>query len=137
MDGGTIHLHLALTTVFVLLLVAASVASLLYTYVKTSDAALRSARQMMKQTNTGIYRDVLRYLGTAKRTTTAMTGALKDVRSVHDDHEKILPLISGQLKAQREVFGISDIRHVKGTWVTRAFGLVQGSGRDKDCICSF
>lgn len=102
-----VHLHLALTTVFVLLLVASSVASLAYTYVKTSDAALRSARQMMKQTNTAIYRDVLRYLGTAKRTTIAVAGALKDVRTVHDDHEKILPVIAGQLKAQREVFGIS------------------------------
>jgi class 3 adenylate cyclase len=102
-----VHLHLALTTVFVLLLTASSIASLAYTYVKTSDAALRSARQMMRQTNTAIYRDVLRYLGTAKRTTRAMVGALKDVRSVHDDHEKILPIIAGQLKAQREVFGIS------------------------------
>jgi class 3 adenylate cyclase len=104
---GEVHLHLALTTLFVLLLVASSVASLVYTYVKTSDAALRSARQMMKTTNTGIYRDVLRYLGTAKRTTTAMTWALKDVKSVHEDHEKILPVISGSLRAQREVFGIS------------------------------
>jgi class 3 adenylate cyclase len=102
-----VHLHLALTTVFVLLLVASSVTSVVYTYVKTSDAALRSARQMMKTTNTGIYRDVLRYLGTAKRTTTAIAGALKDVRSVHDDHEKILPVLAGQLKAQREVFGVS------------------------------
>ena len=102
-----VHLHLALTTVFVLLLIASSGASLVYTYVKTSDAALRSARQMMKTTNNGIYRDVLRYLGTARRTTTAMAGALKDVKSVHDDHEKILPVITGQLKAQREVFGIS------------------------------
>jgi len=35
--------------------------------------------QMMKQTTPQIYRDVLRYLGTAKRTTTPWRGRSKDV----------------------------------------------------------
>jgi class 3 adenylate cyclase len=104
---GEVHLHLALTTLFVLLLSASSVAALVYTYVQTSDAALRSAWQMMKTTNHGIYRDVLRYLGTAKRTTGAVAWALRDVGTIHDDEDRILPVIQGQLRAQREVFAIS------------------------------
>jgi class 3 adenylate cyclase len=104
---GQSQLHLALTTLFVLILVSSSVATLAYTYVQTSDAALRSAWQMMKTTNGGIYRDVLRYLGMAKRTTTVMGWALKDARTVHDDQEKIMPVISGQVRAQREIFSVS------------------------------
>jgi class 3 adenylate cyclase len=104
---GEVHLHLALTTLFVLLLIASSATALAYTYVQTSDAALTSAWQMMKTTNRGIYRDVLRYLGTAKRTTTAVAWALADAQSVHDDEARIKPIVSGQIRASREVFSVS------------------------------
>ena len=104
---GEVHLRLALTTLFVVLLFTSSVAAIVYTYVQTSDAALRSAWQMMKTTNHGIYHDVVRYLGTAKRTTSAAAWALREVRSIHDDEGRILPVIEGQLRAQREVFAVS------------------------------
>jgi len=104
---GEVHLHLALTTLFVLLLFASSISALAYTYVQTSNAALKSAWQMMATTNQGIYRDVLRYLGTAKRSTTAVAWSLKDSTTIHDDGNRILPIIEGQLRAQREVFALS------------------------------
>ena len=104
---GESRLHLALTSLFVMLLVASSVATLAYTYVQTSDAALRAAWQMMKTTNAGIYKDVLRYMGMGQRTTTAVTGALKDVRSIHDDQARVFPLLFGELRAQKEIFAIS------------------------------
>jgi adenylate cyclase len=104
---GESRLHLALTSLFVMLLVASSVATLAYTYVQTSDAALRAAWQMMKTTNSGIYKDVLRYMGMGTRTTTAVAGALKDVRSIHDDQARVFPLLFGELRAQKEIFAIS------------------------------
>jgi class 3 adenylate cyclase len=104
---GEVHLHLALTSLFVLLLVASSVATLAYTYVETSDAALHAAWQMMKTTNGGIYKDVLRYLGMAKRTTTAVSVSLRDARTIHDDQATILPLLLGEVRAQNEIFAIS------------------------------
>ena len=104
---GELHLHLALTTLFVSLLFASSVAAIVYTYVQTSDAALRSAWQMMKSTNHGIYRDILRYLGTGKHTSSAVAWALEDVKTIHGDGDRILPVIEGQLRAQREVFAVS------------------------------
>ena len=104
---GESRLHLALTSLFVLLLVASSVATLAYTYVQTSDAALRAAWQMMKTTNGGIYKDVLRYMGMGQRTTTAVAVSLKDVRSIHDDQARILPLLFGEVRAQNEIFAIS------------------------------
>ncbi len=104
---GEVHLHIALTTLFVLLLFTSSVATIAYTYVQTSDAALRSAWQMMKTTNHGIYRDVLRYLGTAKRTNTAAAWTFKDVETIRNHEDRILPVISGLLRAHREVFAVS------------------------------
>ncbi|HEY5955136.1 MAG TPA: adenylate/guanylate cyclase domain-containing protein, partial [Polyangiaceae bacterium] len=104
---GEVHLHIALSTLFVFLLFTSSAAAIVYTYVQTSDAALRSAWQMMKTTNHGIYRDVLRYLGTAKRTSSAAAWALKDVTKLHDADDRVLPVTSGLLRAQREVFAVS------------------------------
>ena len=104
---GEIHLHLALTTLFVLLLCASSIATLSYTYVRMSDAALRSAWQMMRTANRGVYHDVFRYVGQAKRTTRAVAWALRDSTSIRDHEESILSVITGQLRAQREVFSIN------------------------------
>lgn len=104
---GEVHLHLALTTLFVLLLCLSSLAALSYTYWEMSNAAMRSAWQMMRTTNRGVYRDVLRYLGQAKRTTNAVAWAVRDLPSIHENEDRILPLIAGQVKAQREVFGVS------------------------------
>jgi class 3 adenylate cyclase len=104
---GEVHLHLALTTLFVLLLCASSVAALSYTYLKMSDAALRSAWQMMRTTNRGVYRDVLRYLGQAKRTTSSVAWALRDLPTIRDNEEKILSVVTGQVRAQREVFAVN------------------------------
>lgn len=104
---GEVHLHLALTTLFVLLLSLSSLAALGYMYVRMSDAALRSAWQMMRTTNRGVYRDVMRYLGQAKRTTGAVAWALRDVATIHDDADRILPVVSGQVRAQREVFAVN------------------------------
>ena len=104
---GEVHLHLALTTLFVLLLCASSIATLSYTYVKMSDAAVRSAWQMMRTTNHGIYRDVSRYLGQAKRTTRSLAWALREVPAIHDHEAQILPMLEGQIRAQREVFSMS------------------------------
>ncbi len=104
---GEVHLHLALTTVFVLLLCASSMAALTYTYLQMSDASMRTAWQTMKTTNRGVYRDVVRYLGQARRTTTAVAWALRDMPSIEGNEKTILPMISGQVRAQREVFGVS------------------------------
>lgn len=104
---GRVHLHLALTTLFVLLLCASSIAALSYTYLRMSSAATRSAWQTMKATNRGVYRDVLRYLGQAKRTTAAVAWALRDLPTIHDREEWVLPVLAGQVRAQREVFAVS------------------------------
>lgn len=104
---GEVHLHLALTTLFVLLLLASSITAMAYTYVQTTKAAVESAWQVMTATNHGMYRDVLRYLGTAKRSTTAVGWALRDVTAVHEYDKQLLPIIAGQLRAQREVFAMS------------------------------
>jgi len=104
---GEVHLHLALSTLFVLLLCASSIASLSFTYVKMSEAALRSAWQMMRTTNRGVYRDVMRYLGQAKRTTRAVAWALRDIPAIHGNEDRILPVITGHVRAQREVFSVN------------------------------
>lgn len=104
---GEVHLHLALTTLFVLLLSVSSVAALSYTYHQMSDAAVRSAWQMMRTTNRGVYRDVLRYLGQAKRTTEAVSWALRDLEKIQGNEDRILPLVSGQVRTQREVFAVN------------------------------
>jgi class 3 adenylate cyclase len=72
-----------------------------------SDAALRSAWQMMRSTNRGVYRDVLRYLGQAKRTSTAVAWALRDIPTIHGNEELILSVVTGQVRAQREVFSVN------------------------------
>ncbi|MCE9596417.1 MAG: adenylate/guanylate cyclase domain-containing protein [Spirochaetia bacterium] len=104
---GKSRLQLALTTFFVLLLAISSISTLAYTYFQTSDAALRSARQMMKATNNSTYKDVLRYLGTAKRTVRAVTWSVRDMNFVREDRERLFSLLSGQLRAHREIFSIS------------------------------
>lgn len=104
---GKSRLQLAVTSFFVLLLSATSVLTLIYMYSHTSDAALRSARQMMKQANSTMSRDVLRYMGTARRTSRATAWAFKDLKSVHGNRERIYPVIAGQLRAQREIFAIT------------------------------
>lgn len=104
---GEVHLHIALTTLFVVLLFASSIGAITYTYVQTSRAALRSAWQMMRTTNHAIYRDVLRYLGTAKRASSTVAWALEDAKTIHEDGNRILPILSGVLRAQREVFAVS------------------------------
>lgn len=104
---GEVHLHLALTTLFVFLLCVSSIAALSYTYLQMSRAAMRSAWQMMRTTNRGVYRDVLRYLGQAKRTTSAAAWALRDVPTIHANEELVQSVISGQVRAQREVFGVN------------------------------
>jgi class 3 adenylate cyclase len=104
---GEVHLHLALTTLFVLLLCTSSLAALAYTYLQMSDAAMRSAWQTMRAANRGVYRDVLRYLGQAKRTTAAVAWALRDVPTIHDHEDWIHSVVVGQVRAQREVFSVS------------------------------
>lgn len=104
---GKSQLQLAITTLVVLLLAVSSIFTLVYTYIETSDGALKSAWQMMKSTNRSMRRDVLRYLGTAKRTVTATTYGFKDVSTVRGNYEKLFPVMMGQLKAQREIFAIS------------------------------
>jgi class 3 adenylate cyclase len=104
---GEVHLHLALTTLFVLLLCTSSIAALSYTYVRMSAAARRSAWQTMKATNRGVYRDVLRYLGQAKRTTAGVAWALRDVPTIRDHEDWVFPVLTGQVRAQREVFAVS------------------------------
>ncbi len=104
---GKSQLQLAITTLVVLLLAISSIFTLVYTYVETSDGALKSAWQMMKSTNRSMRRDVLRYLGTAKRTVTATTWGFKEVNSVRGNYEKLFSVMAGQLRAQREIFAIS------------------------------
>jgi adenylate cyclase len=104
---GESRLRFALPTLFVFLLVASSVSTIVYTYVQTSDAALRAAWQMMKATNGGIYKDVVRYMGMGRRTSNAVAISLKDARSVHDDQATILPLLIGQVHAQKEIFAMT------------------------------
>lgn len=104
---GEVHLHIALTTLFVVLLFTSSLAAITYTYVQTSNAALRSAWQMMRTTNHAIYRDVLRYLGTAKRSSAAVAWALEGAKTIHEDGDEMIPVLSGILRAQREVFAVS------------------------------
>lgn len=106
-DGGKIRLQIAIATFFILLMTIASIFTLTYTYIETSDAALRSARQMMRATNAGISKDVLSYMSTARRTVRAAAFALKDADNVSDHQEEIFSMISGQLKAQREIFSVS------------------------------
>lgn len=104
---GEVHLHIALTTLFVLLLSASSIAALGTTYFQMSDASMRAAWQTMKSSNRGIYRDVLRYLGQARRTTSAIAWTLRDAPTVKADEDRILSLVTGQIRAQREVFSIN------------------------------
>ncbi len=104
---GEVRLHLALSTLFVALLCFSSIGALSYTYLQMSDAAMRSAWQTMRTTNRGIYRDVVRYLGQAKRTTTATAWALRASPTIHDNEDWLLPMLNGQVRAQREVFSIS------------------------------
>lgn len=104
---GKSRLQVAATTFFVFLMVVSSVLTLAYTYYKTSEGALRSARMMMKSSNRTISRNVLRYMGTARRTSNALGWSLRDSGSIPADKDKIFALIVGQLKAQREIFSIS------------------------------
>ena len=106
-DRGKIKLQIAVATFFILLMTVASIFTLTYTYIQTSDAALRSARQMMRATNAGISKDVLRYMSTARRTVRAAAFSLREADNIRDHQEKIFSMISGQLKAQREIFSIS------------------------------
>ena len=103
---GKSKLHLAVTTFFIILLAITSIVTLTYTYIETSDAALKSARQMMKSANVGISKDVLRYMSMARRTVRATTWSLKDAQNIRDNKAKIFSIISGQLRAQREIFTI-------------------------------
>jgi len=104
---GKARLQLAVTTFFVILMAISSVFTLVYTYTQTSDAALRSARQMMKQANSAMSRDVLRYMSMAKRAARAAAWNFKDLKTVHGNRERIFPAIAGLLRAQREVFAIT------------------------------
>lgn len=104
---GKSQLQLAVTTMVVLLLAVSSVFTIVYTYIHTSDAALRSARQMMKQANSAMSRDILRYMSTARRTARAAAWNFKDLKTVHGNRERIFPAIAGLLRAQREVFAIT------------------------------
>jgi len=104
---GKIKLQIAIATFFILLMTITSVFTLTYTYIQTSDAALRSARQMMRATNAGISKDVLRYMNTARRTVRAVSFSLMEADNIRDHKETIFSLIAGQLKVQREIFSIS------------------------------
>jgi class 3 adenylate cyclase/uncharacterized protein YeeX (DUF496 family) len=101
---GKSKLQLAVTTFFIILLAVSSIFTLTYTYIETSDAALKSAWQMMKSTNVGISKDVLRYMSMARRAVRAATWSLKDAQNIRDNKEKIFSIMSGQVKAQREIF---------------------------------
>ena len=103
---GKSKLHLAVTTFFIILLAITSIVTLTYTYIETSDAALKSAWKMMKSTNIGISKDVLRYMSMARRTVRATTWSLKNAQNIRDNRGKIFSIISGQLRAQREIFTI-------------------------------
>lgn len=104
---GKSQLQLAVTTMVVLLLALSSIFTIVYTYIHTSDAALRSARQMMKQANSAMSRDILRYMGTARRTARAVAWNLKGLKAVHGSRERIFPAVAGLLRAQREVFAVT------------------------------
>lgn len=104
---GKSQLQLAITTLVVLLLAVSSIFTLVYTYIETSDGALKSAWQMMKSTNGSMRRDVLRYMGTAKRTVTAATWDFRNLSSVRNHYNEMFAAMSGQLRAQREIFAIS------------------------------
>ena len=104
---GKSQLQLAVTTMVVILLAVSSIFTIVYTYIHTSDAALRSARQMMKQANSAMSRDVLRYMGTARRTSRAVAWNLQNLKAVHGNRERIFPAVAGLLRAQREVFAIT------------------------------
>lgn len=104
---GKSRLQIAATTFFIFLMVVSSVLTLIYTYHNTSRGALRSARMMMKSSNRTISRNVLRYMGTARRTSNALGWSLRDTASIPADKDKIFALLVGQLKAQREIFSIS------------------------------
>ncbi len=101
---GKSKLQLAVTTFFIILLAITSIFTLTYTYIETSDAALKSAWQMMKSTNVGISKDVLRYMSMARRAVRATAWSLKDANNIRDNKDKIFSTISGQVKAQREIF---------------------------------
>ncbi|MBN2342035.1 MAG: hypothetical protein JXX29_08040 [Deltaproteobacteria bacterium] len=104
---GGMHLHIALTTVFVVLLATSSIAGLTYTYLQISRASMRTAWQTMRETNSGVYRNVVRYIGRAKSSSTATEWALRDVAQIHDNEDRILPLLIGQIRSQRSVFSVT------------------------------
>ncbi len=101
---GKSKLQLAVTTFFIILLAITSIFTLTYTYIESSDAALKSAWQMMNSTNVGISKDVLRYMSMARRAVRATTWSLKDANNIRDNKEKIFSILSGQVRAQREIF---------------------------------
>jgi hypothetical protein len=104
---GKSQLQLAITTLVVILLAVSSIFTLVYTYLKTSDAALQSATQMMKATNANTRRDILRYMGTAKRTVTAAAWDFRGLDSVRGHYNEIFSALAGQIRAQREIFAVS------------------------------
>jgi hypothetical protein len=74
-------------------------------------------RGTTSRANRGVYRDVLRYVGQAKRTTRAVAWALRDLSSVRDQERSILSVVTGQLRAQHEVFSIS-VGDASGSLIT-------------------
>lgn len=104
---GKSQLQLAITTLVVILLAVSSIFTLVYTYLRTSDAALQSATQMMKATNGNTRRDILRYMGTAKRTVTAAAWDFRDLASVRGHYNEMFSALAGQIRAQREIFAVS------------------------------
>ncbi len=104
---GEVHLHIALTTVFVLLLAGSSIAGLTYTYLQMSNVAMRTGRLMMRESNRSIYQNVVRYIGEAKRSSTATEWALRDIEKINGNEDRILPLLFGQIRAQRSIFSVT------------------------------
>ncbi|MFO1525132.1 MAG: adenylate/guanylate cyclase domain-containing protein [Turneriella sp.] len=105
--NGKARLQFAVTSILVVLLAVSSIVTLAYTYIHVSDAALRSARQMMKQANSATSRDILRFMGMARRTVRAAAWSFRDIKAVHSNRERLFPLMAGLLRAQREIFAIS------------------------------
>ncbi len=104
---GEVHLHIALTTVFVLLLATSSIAGLTYTWMQMSSAALRTGWQTMMESNRGVYRNVVRYIGEAKRSSTATEWALRDIDRIRGNEDRIISILLGQIRAQRAVFSVA------------------------------
>ncbi|MBN2716809.1 MAG: hypothetical protein JXX14_13240 [Deltaproteobacteria bacterium] len=104
---GEVHLHIALTTVFVLLLATSSISGLTYMYLQMSHASMRTGWQTMRETNRGVYRNVVRYINQAKQSSTATEWALSGIETIHGNEDRILPILIGQIRSQRSVFSVT------------------------------